>query len=349
VGTRADFPWKENLPLLKDEFVCVALNVDPMVRRQDREGEFFRKLVDEGKFQYACGRMHGMTADGKFLCHRGGSTDHLWRDCDARGAWAEWIKLPASERRPGAISVGERGSVDPKLPKPPPSGLILKAYSSHLDRDRAAGFRRRDKFLGGFASWAPYEPGREYVWLTEADWKAFVPADPRKGARVPVTPPLAHRLLLGVLTDNSTSCGVHWEPGHVRSLDLSLMVEESSAVALRMRLEGSIVLAHETQAEPASKEAREKLLREFADWNPDPKASPRYEARLLGYLTYDLKKNAFDRFDIVALGDYTAHTYSPFRADGPGHPQTIILKPYALDISIETARADQIVPPAGYR
>lgn len=63
--------------------------------------------------------------------------------------------------------------------------------------------------------------------------------------------------------------------------DLTLTVEESSDAAVRLRLEGSALLAR----------------------GGDVKSFQGFDVRLLGSITYDRTRKAFERFDVVALGD----------------------------------------------
>jgi hypothetical protein len=65
---------------------------------------------------------------------------------------------------------------------------------------------------------------------------------------------------------------------------LTLSVESASAERVQLRVDGFARLSD----------------------NPDlSKATIKGDFRLLGWLNYDAKKKAFDRFEIVALGDYS--------------------------------------------
>src|SRR5262249_3206911 len=156
--------------------------------------------------------------------------------------------------------------------------------------------RRRDK--AETFGWGVYEPGQDYVWLTEADWKSLVPADGKKGDQFPLPAGVAGRMIAR-LTDWSEANGAHWEPEHVRAQDLKLTVEESNSATIRMRLEGSVRLAHDAPKKAVSYDPALRPLH-----HDDPKAFAYCDADLLGYLTYDRDKKAFTRFDVVALGEY---------------------------------------------
>ena len=63
----------------------------------------------------------------------------------------------------------------------------------------------------------------------------------------------------------------------------------------------------------------------------------KYDARLLGNLTYDVKKQAFTRFDIVALGDFLAF-YCDANGDG-----LVLSHTLGVAFSLDTGT---LVPPA---
>src|SRR5262249_12678880 len=69
----------------------------------------------------------------------------------------------------------------------------------------------------------------------------------------------------------------------VRSRKLTLTVEEVTPATIRLRLDGSALLA--TDADAA-------------------KADRGFDVRLLGHVQYDRAKKTIDRFDVVAVGDH---------------------------------------------
>jgi hypothetical protein len=325
--------------IVKENFIPVALDLGVESTRQDAAGEFFRQINKVQLaggipfFTGASGRIHAMTAEGEFFSCKG---KHC-RDCDARAALAAWNKLPESKRKPGAIRVGDLGQVDPKLRTPPPGGLVLQVYESRLAGDLRSELRRRDK--AETFGWGVYEPGRDYVWLTEADWKSLMPTDRRKGDRFAL-PACVAEPMIARLTDWSEANGAHWEqPKHVRSQELTLTVEEVSAAAIRLRLEGSVRLAHDA---PKDAVRYDPALRPLH--HEDPKAFARCDVRLLGYLNYDLDKKAFTRFDVVALGEYVGPLLNPYR--NADRQSFYLIKPCPLGVVFEVAPPGLIVPPA---
>jgi hypothetical protein len=329
--------------VVKEHFVPVALNLQVEAERQDAQGEFFRQInkapfPETNKIPYftgASGRIHGMTADGRFLCkHTPGA---ICRDCDPATALQRWNELPQSQRKPGAVRVGNAGKTDPKIARPPEGGLILQVYESRLAGNLNGELHRRQKHET--FSWGTYEPGRDQIWLSRNDWKALLPAEPKKGARHPLPTAVAGRLLAR-LTDWSEANGAHWEKKHVRSHDLTLTVEDVSASSIRLRLEGSVRLAHDAPIEGVRYHPALAPLH-----HADPKAFAYCEAQVLGHLSYDPKREAFTRFDVVALGEYVGPLLNPYRNED--RQSFYLIKPCPLGVSFEIARPGLVVPPAG--
>ena len=285
-------------------------------------------------FTGASGRIHGMTASGQFLCtHTPGS---ICRDCDPKQALKRWRDLPESERKPGAIKVGNAGKSDRKIPIPPNGGLILQVYESRLAGDLKGGVRRREK--AETFSWGEYEPGRDQIWLSEKEWKSLVPSNPKQGERLSLSAGVGGRMIAR-MTDWSEANGAHWESNHVRSHDLTLTVEDVSASAIRFRLAGSVHLAHDAPKEGVRYHAALRPLH-----HEDPEAFARFEGQVLGYLSYDRDKKAFTRFDVVALGEYVGPLLNPYRNED--RQNFYLIKPCPLGISYEIARPVLVVPPA---
>jgi hypothetical protein len=275
-----------------------------------------------------------MTASGTFLCtHTPGS---ICRDCDPGTVLQRWRDLPERERKPGAIEVGNAGKVDAKIPAPPPGALILQVFESRLTRDGKGEVQRREKHET--FSWGVYEPGRDQIWLSEAEWKALVPANPTKDERSVLPASVAGRMLAR-LTDWSEANGAHWEPAHVRSQDLTLTVEDVSSSTVRLRLEGAVRLAQDAPKEAVRYHAALRPLH-----HEDPKAFARYDGQVLGYLTYDRDKKVFTRFDVVALGEYVGPLLNPYRNED--RQNYYLIKPCPLGVSFEIARPGLVVPPA---
>src|SRR5437868_10652603 len=92
------------------DYVSVAADDWYQRRRQDAEGEFFRKVADQGprKGQGGSTRqgIYVCTASGKLLGYRNAQDAAVMRGV-LKQALKEWKALPADERKPGAVEVPE--------------------------------------------------------------------------------------------------------------------------------------------------------------------------------------------------------------------------------------------------
>ncbi len=191
--------------------------------------------------------------------------------CDLRKAWQEWKSLPASERAPGAIRVGERGPIDTTriAPSPPPGGLILKLYYRTLTSVDGKQLRHAEKkdFVHnywragdvrdphviayvdlGIANPASYVAQPDFLWLTEAEWKSLLPDHPTKGASFPVSAAITERICRYHLVPTMALAEAFaWPKKDVRGEELTSIVEEVTPDRVRMRLEGFAALGRITR------------------------------------------------------------------------------------------------------
>src|SRR5262249_52397481 len=153
--------------------------------RQDKEGEFFRKVADAaGRKGPGGGTRQGIycfTADGEILAYRNGQDADVMRDILKKGL-AKWNRLPAEKRRPGAVTVDALEKTDARYTRtPPPGGLIATVYTRILDHNAKVGFcKGACETLGGDHA------ARDHLWLTTDEVKSLVPADPKPGESLPV-------------------------------------------------------------------------------------------------------------------------------------------------------------------
>jgi hypothetical protein len=219
------------------------------------------------------------TASGKLLAYKNaGQAPDVMREVLQQGL-AQWRRLPAAERRPGAVQVENVPKIDRRYSRQlPPGGIIVDVYTRILDRDTHGTLCR-----GTCATPGGERAARDHLWLTEDDWQQLLPADPQKGQRHPVPARVAERILRYHLVDNTRGEPPSWKREDVRLSEMTLTVEEATGGAVRLRLEGQALLA--TEADPA-------------------RAKRGFQVKLLGYIGYDGLRKAIDRFDLVAVGDH---------------------------------------------
>lgn len=306
----------------------MGIDVYRIAKQKDAEGEWYLQVNGDpfkagatpNKFPGATATFHAITPSGKFLC--GKQCGAFISGCHPAEALKEWMKLPESERKPGAVSVPDLKYRDPFAALPPSGTLVLKAFQSVLHRDAQGElFRQKYLFPEAYKQALRYEPGRDYVWLTEAQWKSIVPNGVTKGKRFPLPTEVAEEILFS-LRDTSQSMtypSARWGPRNIRSKELTLEVEEVSSAIVRLRLEGSVHLRG--------------FVREGATFG-----EAYYEASVLGYLEFDAKRKEFTRFDLVTLGDHQGW--------GVGNAATRLNELYVLGVAFEIARGGCLAQPS---
>ncbi len=295
--------------MTKEDFVPVTGDDWYQRRRDDAEGKFFRQVADQGpqKGEEDTTRqgIYCFTARGKLLTYRNGYDPPLMRETLKKGL-AEWQKLLDAERRPGAIQIDSLVKLDSRYERRRPSGgLILNVQTRILDRDSKGVFRRGScQMAGGDRS------ARDHMWLTREDRVALFPDGLEKGDKFPLPKRIADRMIQFHLVDNTRGEPPMWKREEIRDSEITLTVEEASATAVRVHLEGSVILST----------------------NKDVDRSERgYMVRVLGYLKYDGIKKAIDRFDVVAVGEHWGET-NLTKGARPGRS--------LLGIAFELARGD---------
>lgn len=153
-------------------------------------------------------------------------------------------------------------------PNPPAEGLILKQYRRGLHKDADGAMHRQ--YLH-----------HDSLWMTKAEWQALVPQQPRVGDSITVPESLVSRIghHHAQIVNPATSLRISVAPKPV----LTLTVEDASPDQVRLRLQGCFQVT----------EYQGPLTNGLIDY------------QVCGCLHYDVKKKAFSRFDMVALGDVT--------------------------------------------
>lgn len=109
--------------------------------------------------------------------------------------------------------------------------------------------------------------------------KLLVPAQPRKGDRLPVPASVRDRVILYHLWDATQGGLEHpWSRKDLKSGELTLTVEQSEPVT-RLRLDGSVRFVGNTKPECG------------------------FEASFAGFLEYDPSRKAIREFSFVAIGE----------------------------------------------
>jgi hypothetical protein len=225
---------------------------------------------------------------------------------------AKWEKIPETERK----TLEDLGKYDTTLdPVPPTGGLVLKVYARGLMRDPVGRFQIYKTEVA-----RSREPGRDHLWLTQAEWQALVPARPAPGEVVAVPAPIVERICRYCLIDlvRVGGNGGARRREDVRSGEWRLTVAEVTPASVRLRLDGSArLVTHDRGSGAVDKEGKVDAY------------------QVLGILSYDRKQESFTRFDLVGLSE-------------TGHYDDIHRKALPLGVAFQLAHgqapADRVAP-----
>ena len=317
VGRASAFADPDIIRMCQNEFVPATGDDWYQRRRKDAEGEFFRGVARAlGRTGHTLQGIYVFAADGTPLAYKNSGQSAAATKAMMREALAKFGRLPAAQRKPGAVKVPDAGKSDAAFARTPPAGgLILKAYTRILD------FKDGHYAKGSCQAAGGDKAARDHVWITKDEAQALAPAKAEVGFRYPVPPAVANRLARFHLIDNTRGEPQLWKPDDTRARRLTLTVTAATADAVEVRLEGEVLLA--TAADPA-------------------KAERGYEVRLLGTLRYRPAKGAFDRFDVAAVGTHWGEHFDT----SPARPGKTLL---GQSFELAGDKPGDRVPPQGIR
>jgi hypothetical protein len=195
-----------------------------------------------------------------------------------------WEALPESER---AAPIAGKSEVDPKRAalRRPHGCMVVRVFNRHLgwNEDRTLRYAVPADFVpktSRVAAERYAEAQNDFMWIPEKEWRALIPAEPIDGNGHSIPDTFVLRLIRFHLDPSrGFSESAHFAATRSSAADLRLVVTEVSPERLTMQLTGTVKLEEPGRSEPS-----------------------RYSPTIFGRLEIDRIKNAFTRFDIVALG-----------------------------------------------
>src|SRR5262249_13020423 len=145
----------------------------------------------------------------------------------------QYARLPKAERMPAIADPGTAKPPKCAVPKPPENGLILRGYCTYLRLDDKKHIGRSGEYYykENPDRWKA-ETQSDLLWLTEAEWKSLVPANPQRGDKSEVAQPIQKRFYCTI--------GIDYMGGSVSALparktSMSLTVQEVADQSIELR------------------------------------------------------------------------------------------------------------------
>jgi hypothetical protein len=258
-------------------FVPAADEVWRLQQGSDPECVFFQRMAEHGHY----GGRPGQTRQGIYVCSPSGTflasinsndPDRVLATLE-RGLKA-WENLPAQERRLSPLSeIKPRHRWEGSSPK---DGLVLSMITRDLPLDCDPG--------------KPCAPrwNQDRAWFSRAEARRWLPREPRSGDRHPVPQELVSRLARLHLVDTVNGQSSPFSPGQVAGSEITTEVLEREGGRVKVRITGTTKGDSQARGRRASAHS--------------------VETRILGHATYDLDREAFVEFQMVALGTRWGYT-----------------------------------------
>lgn len=265
-------------------FVAVADEVHFLQRAEGVEGEWFRKVAEQG---HKKDESLSSTRQGIYAAAPSGELLVSVNTANP-GRMAKMLKQ-ALERwdalDPEARLLPQAPEAAPKKRFRweglyPSDGLAMKVTTRDIARtELPKGWRGR--------AW-----NLDYAWFRAAEARSFLPEQIEVGARHQVPQELVARLVRCHLLDNVRGQTPPYRSQHVKRADIETRVTA---------VEGSLVTLELRGATRAEAEGRWRI-RGMETANPPGDQTRGFDAQLLGYATFDTEARRFTDFEAVLVG-----------------------------------------------
>lgn len=215
--------------------------------------------------------MYVITPSGKLLAGGNRPMNVESTLADMRKGLEAYAAMPRAERLSSRAPHPRADRMFPQHDRlrPPEGGLVLRSIARGLGGDD----------VHHQSDLAPEFYHIDRLWYTRAEAMEFLPAILRPGATREVIGPLLDGMAQLYLM--AQGAGSHFEIEHLKQRRLTSEVMETNGQTVSLRLTGRVV-----------SEADNDIIRK------------KYQADLLGYLTYDIAQQRFTRFDLLAYGKH---------------------------------------------
>jgi hypothetical protein len=253
------------------QFVPAADEVWRLQQGTDPECVFFQRMAEHGHY----GGRVGQTRQGIYVCSASGTflasinsnnADRVLATLE-RGLKA-WEELPAEKKRLSPLSeIKPRHRWEGSFPK---DGLVLSVITRDLPPDC-------DPSKPCAAKW-----NQDRVWFSKNEARQWMPREPKPGDKHPLPRELVSRLARLHLVDTVNGQTSPFSPGEVTGSQIAIEVLERTGGRVKLKVTGT------TKGDSPGRGRRA--------------SANGVETQILGHATYDLDKEAFVEFQMVALG-----------------------------------------------
>ncbi len=205
------------------------------------------------------------------------------RQRELSSALEAYRRLPKETRTPALPDPALAKAPQRPVPTPPENGLVVRGYCAYLrpDKDGRLARSREYYYMENPDRWAA-ETQSDLLWLTEAEWKSLIPADPKPGAKVEASAAIQKRFY--------STLGIDYMEGSVNSLPvrdstLTITVDKADDRQVLLRVDG-----HARLGKPLDDQSKDQ---------PETRGS---ELRIVGEVAYDRREQRIHRFDLAGVG-----------------------------------------------
>lgn len=294
---------------LVKEFVPCADEVWRLHNLDEPDCLHFRKFCDEG------GTLNGegdrTTRQGTYCCTPSGkflgsvnSRDPKRMAEMLRGALAKWKEIPKKERLLDSDPKETLKQINRAETKYPEDGLVLKVNSRDMPRK---GLDEND--------WRTNAWNFDFAWFNEDEVKTLLPKKFEKKHSWELPSNLVKRLARLHFVDNVRGQTPVYPADSVETAEITAVITKLRKGVVTFELTGNVKMAHDGRA---------------------------MELKLLGECEWNTKKDKFDKFEIVAVGERTGRSQYNARQDDTG------TAPIGFCLQIAGDKATDKVAPASF-
>ena len=294
-GRASVFSDDRVIKILTEQFIPVADNCTFTQIQRDAEGEFFRKVAEQGHYSgrtkptgtrqglYAC------TSEGELLASINTTrVEHVLSMLNK--ALKKWNEMNPTTDVPASYEK------DRNFNRSFPEGALIL-------RETMRDIPRKDKSSDEVQIW---KHNFDHLWIRKEEAQALIPDNPKAGMEYEAPKELVRRIAQYHLVDQVRGEAPPWHDNHVQKAGLTLRVESVNENALTIRLEGHALL----EADPTGQ------TNPYSGFKIDMKRG--MDATIKGVIRYNRKTNAFEQFDMVAAASRWGATTYNFRQNDLG-------------------------------